>query len=340
MTKASFHHEIEALVKKGKIPAFVAEIVNKFYNAYSQAVARNGFTMDKLEPLLIQLIHLSAKQISHPYRFDSFHKGMRTPFDYYQFGIDFIKPLIDIKDSFLGGQEVLDRIEMQLAKGENVILFANHQIEPDPQVISIILEPTHRKIAEEMIFVAGHRVVTDPLAVPFSLGRNLICIYSKKHVENPPEQKAEKLTHNQQAMRKMQELLVKGGKCIYVAPSGGRDRPANDGTLRPAKLDPQSVDLFLLIARQAKTPTHFYPLSLATYHLLPPPNTVEKEIGEVRSPSLTPVYIYFGEELDIEALASGSEDKKMMRQKRAEAVWQRIDENYTFLEKKYQERFN
>jgi glycerol-3-phosphate O-acyltransferase len=30
--------------------------------------------------------------------------------------------------------------------------------------------------------VAGDRVTTDLLAMPFSMGRNLLCIFSKKHV--------------------------------------------------------------------------------------------------------------------------------------------------------------
>ena len=55
-----------------------------------------------------------------------------------------------------------------------------------------MLEKEHPRLAEEMIFVAGHRVISDPLAVPLSIGRNLICIYSKKHIENPPEVKAAK----------------------------------------------------------------------------------------------------------------------------------------------------
>ena len=36
-----------------------------------------------------------------------------------------------------------------------------------------------------MIMVAGDRVTTDVVAVPFSKGRNLLCIFSKKHIENP-----------------------------------------------------------------------------------------------------------------------------------------------------------
>ena len=53
----------------------------------------------------------------------------------------------------------------------------------------VLLDPEVPGFAEDTIFVAGDRVTTDLLAQPFSMGRNLLCIFSKKHIENPPEQK-------------------------------------------------------------------------------------------------------------------------------------------------------
>ena len=42
--------------------------------------------------------------------------------------------------------------------------------------------------------------------------------------DNPPELKAVKTKHNRSVMKKMQDLFKEGGKLIWVAPSGGRDR--------------------------------------------------------------------------------------------------------------------
>lgn len=57
---------------------------------------------------------------------------------------------------------------------------------PSPSSLSptrqILLDPTYPDFAERTIFVAGDRVTTDLLAQPFSMGRNLLCIYSKKHL--------------------------------------------------------------------------------------------------------------------------------------------------------------
>ena len=66
----------------------------------------------------------------------------------------------------------------------------------------------------DTIFVAGDRVQTDAIAVPFSMGRDLLCIYSKKHIENPPELKGEKSKHNRLVMKTMAKLFKEGGKCI------------------------------------------------------------------------------------------------------------------------------
>ena len=327
----SFHQEIDQFVKKGKLPSFVAEIMRKFYQSYVEAAVKNGFTVEAVEPRLLQLLHFAAKQITFPYRFEPYHKKITRPFNYYQFGLDFIRPLIDFPKSTVINEHILNKIEEQLRQGENVIFLANHQIEPDPQVISLLLETKHPKIAEDLIFVAGHRVISDPLAVPFSLGRNLICIYSKKHIENPIEQKANKLIHNQRSMKKMAELLSEGGKCIYVAPSGGRDRPNSKGHVLPAEFDSQSIEMFLLMAKKAKTVTHFYPLILSTYQILPPPNTVEKEIGERRHASCAPVHLFFENEIDLDAIAAHIPEKIEKRKFRAEVLSKIIQDAYANL---------
>ena len=53
------------------------------------------------------------------------------------------------------------------------------QTEADPQVISLLMEREgYGKLASGLISVAGHRVTTDPLAIPFSMGRNLFWLGS------------------------------------------------------------------------------------------------------------------------------------------------------------------
>ena len=188
----------------------------------------------------------------------------------------------------LGHRDRFDRIEQQLAAGENVVLLANHQTEADPavssrdavqvgsiycwypysqsavllprsdpvteggatfadlgcgsdvgtvtQVWALLLEATHPRLATDIVYVAGtalrlrcclrlecshaafslcvfvtsvaysimfhtgDRVVTDPLCKPFSMGRNLFCVHSRKRLDDIPEMKAAKVQQNRRTL--------------------------------------------------------------------------------------------------------------------------------------------
>lgn len=324
--------KLNSAVKKGEIPAKIAQTLQKFYLSYASALSKNNHDAAHYDPLIFQFVDLVIDLAKNPPVFEPYHEHIRAPFDYYQFGLDFIRPLVHFETSKVLGLANLEKMALQVQQGQNVILFANHQTEPDPQAISLLLEKTHPKFAEEMIFVAGHRVISDPLAIPFSLGRNLLCIFSKKYIEHPPEKKEEKLQHNQRTMKQMSRLLSEGGKCIYVAPSGGRDRPNPEGIVEVAKFDTQSIEMFWLMSRQSDKETHFYPLALSTYDLLPPPSSIKKEIGENRMAQATPIHLAFGNEIDMENFSgSATLDKRQKRKMRADYIWEQVRNDYNLL---------
>jgi glycerol-3-phosphate O-acyltransferase len=317
-------------VQQGKISQQLAATLHEFYLSYAAALSHpSGSAQKNIQTLLNRLLDLVLEQLARPYEFEPYHEQILTPFNYYQFGLDLIRPLIQFEQSKLLGTEHLDQLQLYLNQGDNVILFSNHQTEPDPQAISLMLEKRFPKLAQEMIFMAGHRVTSDPLAVPFSMGRNLLCIYSKKYIETDPATKAQKLLHNQRTMKKMQQLLSAGGKCIYIAPSGGRDRINSEGQLQLAAFDPQSIEMSWLMAKKSGKRTHFFPLSLYTYALLPPPSAVQKKLGEPRYTRCTPIHLAFGAEIDMENFPGIDHvDKKQQRQQRAEYIWSEVVKNY------------
>jgi len=45
----------------------------------------------------------------------------------------------------------------------------------------------------QLAYIAGDRVVADPLCKPFSMGRNLFCVHSRKRMDDIPELKSEKM---------------------------------------------------------------------------------------------------------------------------------------------------
>lgn len=322
----TFLATLQQISDKGELDSKYADIFKELHETYARSLATKKRSIEEVESLFFTFLERVLEELRNPYPFEPYHEMKRSPFDYYQFGIDFFLPLVE--KSHLHHTETLDQMESQLKASENVILFANHQTEVDPQLISIALRETHPRLEKEMIFVAGDRVVTDPMAIPFSLGRNLLCIYSKKHIDNPPEKRAEKLQHNQKTMARMRELLSTGGKCIYVAPSGGRDRPDSEGNVNVAEFDPQSIEMFRLMAKKAGVKTHFYPLALGTYAILPPPDKVERELGERRTIGSADPHFAFCEEVDLEALGAAEKDRHKKRSIVAKALWDRVEAAY------------
>ncbi len=336
MAKESTHELLlrEALAAfDQRIPAKYRAILLQFVDCYRRALGPLLF--DDAIPHLLLFFQLIEPQFHAPFVFEPYHRKVRHPIDYYQFGLDFIRPLIDASASRIFGEQHLDAIQKRIHLGENAILLANHQTETDPQAIAILLEKRYPGIAEQIIYVAGERVVLDPLAIPFSMGCDLLCIYSKRYIDQPPELKAQKQLHNKNTMERMSRLLQEGGKIIYVAPSGGRDRKNSAGRIEVARFDPASIEFFYLMAKKAKTPTHFIPFALATYDLLPPPETIQTQLGEIRTAKRTPVFLSFARPFDMEAESTTAPlSKEKRREKRAEQIWTLVNEMYQTLSKK------
>lgn len=299
---------------QGKLSSKTHDVFLSLYTNYQITLEEAGIPFDHQEKLFLKLLELVMQEDAHPYSFSPYHKAIRSPFDYYQFGLDFFRSLVDKNRSQIRHLENVKTMQTQIEKKENVVLLANHQSEGDPQITNLVLEDSFPAFVKELIFVAGDRVTTDPMAIPFSKGTNLLCIYSKRHIDNPPEKKLEKQLHNRKTMHLLKHLLKEGGKAIYVAPSGGRDRPNDQGIVEIASFDPQSIEMFRLMAQEAKTPTHFYPLALHTYDILPPPPSVIKELGEMRVPKRQGVFFSFENEVSLDQFpGSDTEDRHERR---------------------------
>jgi glycerol-3-phosphate O-acyltransferase len=130
------------------------------------------------------------------------------------------------------------------------------------------------------------------------MGRNLLCIHSKKHIDSDPETKPAKSKQNMAAMNSMLAGLKDGGMAIWVAPSGGRDRrDVATGKIPIAPFDQKTVDMFRLMGNKSKVPTHFYPMSMVSYDLCPPPDVIEAGVGEQRNVRFTPIGIAVRDEV-------------------------------------------
>lgn len=323
-----FEKKVHEAHKAGVLTQKVTTALLQFFHSYIRA-AKESSTEEETLAWFNTFLKILSEQSKKTPIFEPYHAALRKPFDFYKFGNDFFRPLVDRSKSKIVGHAHLKEIQAYLKQGHNVIFLANHQIEADPQALSVLLDDHYPGLAEKTIFVAGERVTTDPVAIPFSLGRHLLCIYSKRYIDHPPEKKVEKQTHNKRVMELMSLLLKEGGKSIYVAPSGGRDRRNAKGIVEVAPFDPGSIELFYLMAQKAETPTHFYPMSLVTYDVLPPPETIQIELGEARHAGRAPIHLAIGAQLNMEEFpGSDTVDKKLRRAARAKHIWNQVNNQY------------
>lgn len=249
---------------------FVQEYVTASQDAYHAGNQHDCHPPAVVQRILTAIGYGLQFGVQNKYQFDVSHTAMRghttqgknsdnsdsdnaaQGIDFYAFGCDFFRPVMDLERSVVLGQDNLAKAVQQLEAGENVVLLANHQSEADPQVVSCCLEKAgFATQAEDMVYVAGHKVTTDTLAIPFSMGRNLICIHSKKHINADKDTKPVKQRQNLKAMQALLTKFKQGGALIWVAPSGGRDRrDLTTGKVPIAPFDSKTIDMFRLMGNK------------------------------------------------------------------------------------------
>lgn len=147
-------------------------MLSDFMEEYTESNQEANYPPEAFANNMAVFLKSVAKSIENPHPFDPFHKAIRQPFDYFAWGNNFIRPLVIFEESKLFGSEFAKEIAEASKRGENVVILSNHQTEVDPQVISILLEQEGlHELSEKIIFIAGHKVTNDPVAVPFSMVR-------------------------------------------------------------------------------------------------------------------------------------------------------------------------
>jgi glycerol-3-phosphate O-acyltransferase len=326
---------IQAEIDAKRLPSRAGPGMQLFFNNYKNAMNSSG-RPDAVETairVMSMVFDRIMVQFEDPFTFKSHHLAIREPYDYYQFGQKYVGPLLNYSESYLGNLHTFDKIEEQVKAGNNVVLLSNHQTEADPAVMALLLEHSHPFLAENMTYVAGDRVVHDPFCKPFSMGRNLLCVYSKKHINDVPELAAEKTRANRKTLQEMARLFRAGGQLIWIAPSGGRDRPdPATGKWGPAAFDDSSCELMRRLCDDSPIPGHLYPLALLCYDIMPPPPTLDKALGEQRLTNYHGVGMSVGPEVDFSTICQGIDDRKQARAVYSAAVFEKVVEQYAVLE--------
>lgn len=341
---------VAAYAEAGCISTTAATILIGWHSSYAAAAAISppvselfGSPRAFTDHTFSTLLELVRSQTASPAAFEPHHVAVRSPFDYYAFGLQFCLAMVNLKASRVLGAPVLAQAMRHLAAGHNVIFLANHQSEADPHAIALVLSNVAAQVegaadlGARMLFMAGDRVREDSVAAPFSLGFNMLTVYSKKHIRDVPDQVDDKVRHNRVTAGVTASLFKDGGSAVWFAPSGGRDRRCSaSGRVEVAPFDPAAVEMMRLTAAKSGTPSHFYPMALTTYSILPPPQTVDVGVGEARVVDYTGVGLAIGDEIDWEAVeatmtAEQLSDKKEGRRLRAAAVQEAVEAAYTQL---------
>lgn len=233
------------------------------------------------------------------YRTFSFSNLHHYDKDFYQWSLDFWSPLIDKEKSQFLGIENMKKIAKWKEEKHNIFLIGNHHIEADANIIRYFFKNFgYENLSKEIIFIGGHKIRVDPLSKPFTASANILCVYSKKYIENPIHLKEEKIAFNIKSLSILQNLLNEGNKIIWFTPSGGRDRKGSDGTIKISPFDPKIIQTFYVFAKKSKVKMHFVGLALNTYNLCQPPDTIDvDEIEKERTCTFTPIHVNLGEDI-------------------------------------------
>ncbi|KAL8447890.1 hypothetical protein Emed_004185 [Eimeria media] len=147
----------------------------------------------------------------------------------------------------------------------------------------------------------------------------MLCVHSKKHLSADAAKLELQRTQNVRAMHALQQLLQDGGALVWVAPSGGRDRPDASGVFSKAdRFDVKAIQSFCLLAKRAKETAGreslFCPMALWTAPICPPPNVVKTELGEVRRCKYSPIGMALGGLLQADSLSSAQLTQKAQQE--------------------------
>lgn len=169
-SEEQFFQALQQGVDSGKLPKQLYAAFEDFYNNYKHTVLTSD-APDANSELVARIMGSIAdrtfNQFLDPYTFPSYHTRLLEPYDYYKFGQNYVRTLINFNKSVVGHIDRFEKLQQQLDAGENVILLANHQTEADPGVWALLLEKHLPNLATEIIYVAG--TLTLPLLLQLSL---------------------------------------------------------------------------------------------------------------------------------------------------------------------------
>ena len=164
-SEEEFFGALQKGVDSGKLPKELYPAFQDFYKNYKQTVLSSDApdaSPELVAEVMGSIADRTVNQFLDPYTFPSYHTRLLEPYDYYKFGQNYVRTLINFNKSVVGHLDRFQKVQEQLDAGDNVVLLANHQTEADPGVWALLLEKVLPRLATEIIYVAGANFPVQP----------------------------------------------------------------------------------------------------------------------------------------------------------------------------------
>src|SRR5690606_10868542 len=101
---------LKSFMKKYNIPDPLQDILTGFIDDYLAIVREREGDLEKALVILSTFVALVEDEIGDPFIFQPYHQRIDSPFDYYHFGMDLLRPLVRFEDSYVQGLPIVDEI--------------------------------------------------------------------------------------------------------------------------------------------------------------------------------------------------------------------------------------
>jgi glycerol-3-phosphate O-acyltransferase len=119
------------LLDDPRFPATYKPILLAFFSTYRTALTTAGLDAEAYDHLLVGFVERMQIQLDQPFTFEPYHAQITHPFDYYRFGVEFLRPLVDKSLSTLHGRAELDRVAAtgsRLFTGTKMVTFCGTSV--------------------------------------------------------------------------------------------------------------------------------------------------------------------------------------------------------------------
>ncbi|KAF3333377.1 glycerol-3-phosphate acyltransferase [Carex littledalei] len=116
---------IRRKVESGKLSPDFGHKLEELYYSYQNAILQSGNpnAHEVIRANMAVAFDRMLLDAEDPFILPPLHKAIREPFDYYKFGQNYIRPLVDFRNSYVGNIHLFQEMEQKLEQVPGFCLF-------------------------------------------------------------------------------------------------------------------------------------------------------------------------------------------------------------------------